>query len=320
MYLNPQTERYLRRDDERPHWEGMNVQEARALAQQWHLEHAVFSPATAELRRQVQSLDVVAPGRDHDVPIRLYQPAAPAERLLPVVVFIHGGGYVIGDLETHDELCRELAARIPAVVAAVDYRLAPEHRYPAAVRDCVQATRWIAQEAARFGADGTRLAVAGDSAGGNLATVVARTARDEAGPEIRLQLLIYPITDNTRGLDDSDSARRYGKGFELTLEDLHWFQEQYFEDQENARADPDASPLLTANLAGTAPALILVAELDPIADSAEQYAAALAAAGVPVRVERFPGLMHAFVTMGSFFDAAFDAADRFVEALARALG
>ena len=293
---------------------------ARALARAWHLEHATFDPKTTSARRAVSTHDVVASARGHHIPVRLYRlPEAPSGPL-PVMVFFHGGGWVIGDLETHDELCRELSWRVPALVASVDYRRAPESRYPAAVEDCRLATQWLANEAAALGVDASRLAVAGDSAGGNLATAVARWARDHGTPRVLFQLLIYPVTDNTRALDSSASAIEYGAGLELTLDSLHWFQDQYFGEQEALRAEPDASPLYADDLDGMAPALVLVADLDPIADSAVAYVSRMVAAGVDAKVVRFPGLMHAFVTMGSFFDAASDAVDVSVAALADALG
>ncbi len=196
----------------------------------------------------------------------------------------------------------------------------PESRYPAAVDDCRLATQWLANETAALGIDASRLAVAGDNAGGNLATAVARWAHDQGAPHVVFQLLIYPVTDNTRALDNSASAIDYGSGLELTLESFYWFQDQYFGNEEALRAEPDASPLYSNDLTGIAPALVLVADLDPIADSVLAYASKMAAAGVDVKVVRFPGLMHAFVTMGSFFDAALDALDVSVAALADALG
>ena len=320
MELDPQTALYLQRAEDRPHWEGMPVAEARALARAWHLEHATFDPKTTSARRGVVAHDVVASAQGHHIPIRLYRPPEAPSGPLPAVVFFHGGGWVIGDLETHDELCRELSWRTRALVAAVDYRRAPESTYPAAVDDCRLATQWLASEAAALGIDASRLAVAGDSAGGNLATAVARWARDQGAPRVAFQLLIYPVTDNTRALDNSASAIEYGSGLELTLESFYWFQDQYFGNEEALRAEPDASPLYSNDLTGIAPALVLVADLDPIADSVLAYASKMAAAGVDVKVVRFPGLMHAFVTMGSFFDAALDAIDVSVAALADALG
>jgi len=297
----------------------MPVEEARALARSWHIENATFAPATAVGRRSVRTDDIVVPSPAGEIPVRLYRPGGEQNGRLPAIMFFHGGGYVIGDLDTHDELCRELSSRVPALVASVHYRRGPEFRYPAAVEDCLRATAWLAERAGEFGADGTRLAVAGDSAGGNLAAVVARSARDAGAPKVLFQVLIYPVTDNTQALDRTASAVEYGDGLELTLEGLHWFQDQYFADDQATRAEANASPLYVEDLTGLPPALVLVADLDPIADTVIGYASRLAAAHVDVRVVRFPGLMHAFVTMGSFFDAAFDAADVAVEALKTAL-
>lgn len=204
-------------------------------------------------------------------------------------------------------------------MASVHYLRAPEHEYSAAVEDCLLALNWTARQAAALGADGSRLSVVGDSAGANLVTVVARSARDVGTPNVLFQVLIYPVVDNTKAVDLSRSALDYGDGFELTLPALHWFQHQYFGDQDAARSAPDASPLLVDDLAGMPSALVLVADLGPIEDSVVEYADRLAAAGVSTELVRFPGMMHAFVTMGHFFHNAFEAVDASVASLSRAL-
>jgi acetyl esterase len=318
MNMHPETVSYLARPEDRPRWEELPVEEARELARKWHLEHATFNPATLPARSGVRVQDVLVPGPAGVIPVRLYRPQEAGSRHLPLVEFFHGGGWVIGDLDTHDQLCRELCWRVPAIIAAAHYRRAPEHRFPSAVDDCIAVSRWLGVEAASFGGDATRIAVAGDSAGGNLATVVARGALFQRVPPVRFQVLIYPVTDNTKRLRSSNSARLYGEGLELTMPALEWFQDQYLGDQD-VRAHPDASPLLADDLSGISPALVIMAELDPIADSVVAYADKMSAAGTAVRLVNFPGVMHAFVTMGSFFSAADWAMDEAVGALQQAL-
>lgn len=314
--IDPQTACYLER--ERPRWEGLPIDAARQLSKEWIMKHQAYALDGVTERAAITAEEVELDVPGGHIPLRLYRPAVPTAVLLPVVVLFHGGGWVIGDLDTHEELCRELARRVPALVASVGYRLAPEHRYPHAVQDCLVAIDWVATHALRFGGDVTRIAVAGDSAGGNLATVVARWSRDGVAPALLAQVLIYPVVDNTSALDRTSSARRFGEGFELTLEGFHWFQDQYFGSESWRRAEPDASPLLAEDLRGMAPALLVVADLDPIADSVVEYEQRLAVAGVPTKLVRYEGVMHAFVTMGAVFDAALSAVDEVVAALVKA--
>jgi acetyl esterase len=228
------------------------------------------------------------------VPVRIYRPSAPGP--LPVVVYYHGGGFTICNLETHDGVCRMLANDSDAIVISVDYRLAPEHKYPAAVEDAYAALLWTAENAASLGGDATRLAVAGDSAGGNLSAVVAQRARDEAGPELIFQLLIYPATDFA---GDYPSRYENATGYFLTKVHVEWFAEQYLPSAEVA-GDPQVSPLRAGTLAGLPPALVITAEYDPLRDEGEAYGAGLAEAGVPVTVHRADGLFHGFFGMGPF--------------------
>ena len=213
------------------------------------------------------TVDRRIPGPAGDVPIRVYVPEA--SEPLPVVVYFHGGGWVIGDIRTHDATCQQLATSVPAAVVSVGYRLAPEHPYPAPVEDCLAATRWVYGHARDLGVDGSRLAVAGDSAGGNLAALVSLLARDEGRPPIAFQLLIYPATDLTCSFA---SYVENGKGYLLTSESVRWFLDHYIPEPE--RKSAQASPHFAADLSGLPPALIITAEFDPLRDEGEAYGAA----------------------------------------------
>ncbi len=255
------------------------------------------------------------------IPVRVYRPDTPeteapeTEASLPVVVYFHGGGWVVGSVTTHDAFCQQLSTRVPAVVVSVGYRLAPEHRFPAAVEDAVAATSWVSDHAGDLGADPRRLAVAGDSAGANLAAVVARKARDGSGTSIAYQLLLYPPTDMTMSCA---SHRENAVGYLLTAEMVAWFREQYLSGGANLR-DPDASPLFAADLAGLPPALVVTAEFDPLRDEGEAYAARLREAGVKATLRRYDGAIHGFMLLDGIFDAARAAQDETVAALRRAL-
>jgi acetyl esterase len=244
--------------------------------------------------------------RAGDLPARMYRPRAATGSLL---VFFHGGGFVVGDLETHDVTCRFLAERSGAAVLSVDYRLAPEHRFPAAVDDALAAFAWARSNAVELGCDPARIAVGGDSAGGTLATVVARLA-DPA-----FQLLIYPGTDWNA---QTYSRRRFGDGFLLTAEDIAFYREHYLPD-DAAALDPRASPLLAEDLAGSAPAYVVTAGFDPLRDEAEAYARKLAAAGVRVALRRQEGLVHGFVNAVAVSRAAALATAELAGALRTAL-
>jgi acetyl esterase len=256
------------------------------------------------------------PGPDGvEVPVRIYRPT-PGDELLPVVVFFHGGGWVIGGIESHDATCRSLAELTGYLFVSVEYRLAPEHRFPAAPEDCYAATRWVAENAATIGADAARLAVAGDSAGGNLAAAVAIMARDRGGPDIAFQLLVYPCTDIETGAYPSFRDNRIG--YFLTTESMEWFYDQYVD--EGDRAHPHAAPIKAADLTGLPPALVITAEFDPLRDEGEAYAARLREAGVPAESVRYDGQVHGFFSMTSVIDRAKDAQAAAAEALRGALG
>jgi acetyl esterase len=237
-----------------------------------------------------------ASGAAGEIPLRIFIPEGPAP--LPVLVYFHGGGWVIGGLDTHDVPCRELANRAGCIIVSVDYRLAPENKFPAAPEDCYAATGWVAENAASIGADPTRLAIGGDSAGGNLAAVVALMARDRGGPSIVHQLLIYPATDVAQ---DTPSYRDNAEGYLLSAADMAWFWNHYLArpgDGENSYA----SPLRAQSLRGLPPAHVITAELDPLRDEGEQYAARLKEAGVEVELRRYDGMIHGFFGLGAVLD------------------
>jgi len=233
------------------------------------------------------------PGPDGgDLPIRIYWPQITAEAL-PVVVFFHGGGWVIGGIDSHDGQVREMVNRTGAVYVSVEYRLAPEARFPAAPQDCYAATEWVAANAASIGADAARLGVAGDSAGGNLAAAVAQMARDRGGPAIAHQLLVYPCCDMHS--DAWPSHTENGFGYFLTKESMDWFYDQYADVAE--RANPYASPIMADDLSGLPPACVITAEYDPLRDEGEAYGARLREAGVACEVHRYDGMFHGFFAM-----------------------
>lgn len=245
----------------------------------------------------VTDLEIPRPGGV--IPARRYRPVpSPAPGL---VVYFHGGGWIVGGLEESDALCRFLALRSGCDVVSVDYRLAPEHRFPAAVEDADHAVRWLADAMPR----GEKLVVVGDSAGGTLAAVVARRARDRGGPPIALQVLVYPVTDHRM---ETASYGKHGDAYLVTADDLKWFWETYAPDPAD-RASPDASPLLAADLANLPPALILVAEYDVLRDECLAYADSLDDAGVEVIVERYEGMIHGFFPLIGLLSAAREAVD-----------
>jgi acetyl esterase len=260
-------------------------------------------------------VDFELPGGDgQPVRARAYTPRDAREGPLPLVAWLHGGGWVTGDLDSHDATCRSLANTSGCKVIAIDYRLAPEHKFPAGLDDCHAAIAWLAAHADENGIDPRRIAVAGDSAGGNLAAAVALMARDR-GPAIAFQLLVYPVTHHAF---DTPSYREYGNGYLLTEEGMRWNWNHYLPDAA-AGLDPLASPLLAADLRGLPPALVVVAECDPLCDESEAYARRLADAGVPVECRRYDGMLHAFFTLGQVFDDGKAAVAHAGQALRRAL-
>jgi acetyl esterase len=215
---------------------------------------------------------------------------------LPLLVYYHGGGFTYGDLDTHDGSCRLLCRYSGAHVLAIDYRLAPEHPFPAAVQDAREALRWAISHAGELGADPQRVGVGGDSAGGNLAAVVSQIAARDGGPAPVLQLLIYPVTDFTR--QTGRSRELFGEGFLLTTAEMEWFEQNYLGgDVDVDAADPRVSPLFGEDLSGLAPAIVVTAAFDPLRDEGEKYAHAMRAAGTPVTLLRLAGFIHAFINL-----------------------
>jgi len=271
--------------------------EARAVYRDRRAYTQPAPPEVAEVRAlQADSAD------GHTIPLRLIRPLGhPAGgAALPVLVYFHGGGWTIGDLDTHDTLCRELANGAGCAVVSVDYRLGPEHRFPAAVDDCIAATRWVHAQAAALGLDAARIAVGGDSAGGNLATVVAIDARDRAGPPLAFQLLIYPGTD-MRCVAPSHTSN--GDGYLLTRDTISYFRSHYIADPAQY-TDWRASPLLHRDLTRLPRSLVLTAGFDPLRDEGLQYADALVAAGNQATYVCFDRQIHGFILMGRVLDEA----------------
>ena len=247
--------------------------------------------------------DLAVAGAEGEIPARRYRPHGIGDGPAPALVFLHGGGFVIGSLDTHDGLCRELAVGAGVVVVSVDYRLAPEFPAPAAVLDVDAALADVVDRADVLGIDPTRVAVGGDSAGGNLAALAAlhwedRRRTDPALPPLRLQVLIYPVADLVGDAARFASLRSNGEGYLLTADTMDFFMHHYVRSAGVDPADPSINPL-RAELAGAAPALVLTAEYDPLRDEGEAYAAALEAAGVEVRAVRYDGAIHAFVQMAN---------------------
>jgi acetyl esterase len=251
------------------------------------------------------------PGPAGEIPVRIYRGV---ERTpLPVLTYYHGGGFVIGSLDTHDATCRALAREAECLVVSVGYRLAPEHPYPAAPEDCYAAARWIAEQGEELGADPRRIAVGGDSAGGNLDAVVALMARERGGPHLLHQLLIYPVTDCAF---DTPSYRENAEGYLLTRDMMQWFWEQYLAHPEDAHA-PFASPLRAKDLSGLPPATVITAEHDPLRDEGRAYAARLHEAGVAVEERLYEGMFHGFFGMRALIERAGDAMAQATGALLR---
>jgi acetyl esterase len=278
----------------------LTVAEARAEESQEVISQAVSVPAVGVVR------DIELSG----VPARLYLPDETAEAA-PVVVWFHGGGWVLGSIEANDKLCRTIAATTPCAVVSIGYRLAPEHPFPCAVEDCIAATRAVHARASELGVDPGRIAVAGASAGGNLAAVVAQLARGDGGPPLVFQLLVYPVTDR-----QGDTAGGGGDGF-FSHEDLEWCWRHYLTAGENG-FDPRASPLRAGSLAGLPPGLVITAGLDPLREQGREYAARLEREGAGGECLDYAGLPHGFFSMSDELAAARDAQERACRALGAA--
>ncbi|NKB49880.1 MAG: alpha/beta hydrolase fold domain-containing protein [Alphaproteobacteria bacterium] len=253
-----------------------------------------------EERTPVGSIeDIRVPGPAGALTVRLYRPQAEAAGPLPLLVYFHGGGHVIGSLESHDEVARVLCVGADCVVASVDYRLAPEHKFPAAIEDAFAATQWLTDNAGEHGADPASVAVAGDSAGANIAAVVALMARDAGGPALITQILVYPLADYAC---NSPSYQTYASGFgPLTEAGMLWFQDHYLRGPDDM-ADWRASPVKAPDLSGLPPALVITAECDVLHDEGVAFAEALAAAGTPVEHVDWPGMIHGFFSFAPYLD------------------
>jgi acetyl esterase len=258
--------------------------------------------------------DRTIPGPARPIPVRVYWPEN--GKNLPALVYYHGGGWVIGDLDSWDRTLRALTNASGCVVISVDYRLAPEHKFPSAVEDADAAVRYVAEHAGEFGIDVNRIAVGGDSAGGNLAAVACLMARDRGGPKIAFQLLVYPATNYK---DDRPSMREFAEGYFLTQAGMDYFWGHYLARPEDGH-HPHVSPLKAQSLAGLPPAMVITAECDPIRDQGEAYAARLQEAGVPVSVKRYDGAIHAFFNFGGIIDSGKQAVEDAGAALKAALG
>ena len=250
------------------------------------------------------------PGPEGDIPIRVYWPQGDGP--FPILIWFHGGGWVLGDLDTADSTCRSLTAKAGAVVVSVDYRLAPEHPYPAGVDDAYAAAWWVLSHATDLGGDPWRIAVGGDSAGGNLATVTALQVKRKGGPKFCFQLLVYPVTDSSMS---QLSYRDNGEGYQLTADAMRWFYHLYLGDRDHE--DPLVSPLYASveDLVALPPALVITAEFDPLRDEGEAYGQLLKDAGVAVQVSRYDGQIHGFFGLDSLIDAGKEALEEAASAL-----
>ena len=310
--LHPQTRALLDFIEQKkiPPTHTLSVADARAY---YRDRRSVTQPAPPEVAL-MRELEMNGP--HGPIPMRLYRPiGSSASALLPVLVYYHGGGWVIGDLDTHDSLCRALCNESGCALVSVDYRLSPEHRFPAAVDDAIAATRWVHAHAAELKLDATRLAVGGDSAGGNLAAVVSIAARDSGDLAIAFQLLIYPATDQHR---TAASHTTNGQGYLLTRDTMDYFSGHYINDPAQYK-DWRSSPLLHTDLSKLPPALVLTAGYDPLRDEGAAYAEALTAAGNRASYVCFERQIHGFITMGKVLDEANTAVTMCAAELRRAL-
>jgi acetyl esterase len=300
MQLDPYAQRVLDliKEAGRPPYETLEPEVARQFYRAARVVLQPDPPPVAAMR------DLAAPGPHGPIKLRLYRGMATRpDEALPALIYLHGGGWVIGDLDTHDGICRALANEAHCAVVSVDYRLAPEDKFPAAVDDSIAATAWIAGQAAVLGIDPARLAIGGDSAGATLAAVVCIASRDRGAPRLGFQILIYPATDLAM---THDSHRRFTSGLPLTHGTMAWFRDLYLRSAAD-RADWRASPLRAADLRSLPPAYLLTAGFDPLCDEGDDYARRLLEAGVAVVHRRHPQQIHGFLTMGRIIPAAHEA-------------
>ena len=292
MPLDPQVQaiREQRRRGRVPPLYTLTVEQAREA------DLAAIRAAADEPEPVHEVTDRILPGPGVELPVRLYRPSG--ERPLPALVYFFGGGWTLGSIETSDAICRRLANSAGCVVVTPGYRLAPEWKFPAAVGDCDAAVGWVAAQAAELGIDPGRLAVGGDSAGGNLAAAVTLLCRDRSGPGLVAQLLVYPVTDY---LSDTASMRDATDPLLFNRDSVAWYWRHYLLSPEDG-LDPFASPLRAADLGRLPPALVITAEYDPLRDQGEQYADRLRGAGVPVELTRYSGMIHGFFAMSGELD------------------
>jgi len=310
--LDPDAQRVLDliREAGRPPYETLTSPEAREFYRAGRRILQPEPPEVAEVRH------LKAPGPAGEISLRLFRGLGTTPGVaLPALVYFHGGGWVIGDLDTHDGVCRLIANAAGCAVISVDYRLAPEHKFPAAVDDAVAATEWIAAHAGTLGIDASRLAVGGDSAGGNLAAVVALVARDRGDPRLRHQLLLYPATDF---VTSDDPQRERFESFPLNVVTMNWFRDHYLRSAADC-ADWRASPLRAKDFSGLPPAYVLTVGFDPLHAEGEAYARLLRDAGVPVQHRHLDRQMHGFLTMGKIIAAAKPATEEAAAAVKAAL-
>ncbi|WP_422009954.1 alpha/beta hydrolase [Reyranella sp.] len=289
MALDPESQRLidLMAAADRPAWNTLSPQAARDLY--LSLRPGAQGPRPAD----VTVMDRTIPGPAGDLSVRLYRPAsAPADAKLPALVYAHGGGWVFGNLDSHDVLCAQLALEAGIAVFHVDYRLAPEARFPGAFDDVVAALQWVAAHGASVGIDPTRLAIGGDSAGGNLAAAVSIWARDHGGPKLQMQLLAYPVTD---AVARAESYRHFEDGYGLNAATMEWFFDHYTPDKAS-RGDWRVSPLRAASLGGLPPALVVTAGYDPLRDEGRAYAWRLQQEGTQADLVEFGGMLHGFLS------------------------
>jgi acetyl esterase len=291
MPLNPQAKAFLDQAaaSGAPPLNALPVAEARKVLV------SLFVPAQKEAVAKIEDRKIPGPG-GYQIPIRIYTPAGKGP--FPLLMYFHGGGWVLGDIESHDGTSRELANKAGCIVVSVDYRLAPEHKFPAAPEDCYAATKWTALNAASFNGDPSRIAVGGDSAGGNLAAAVAQMAADRGAPGLVYQLLIYPVTNYAL---DTPSYRENGEGYLLTKDSMQWFWKHYLASDEDGK-NPYASPMQAREVRRVAPAFVITAEFDPLRDEGEAYADRLKKEGVPVECKRYNGAIHGFFNLGHIID------------------
>jgi len=313
MPLHPQAQAFLQGVESMglPPFETLSPEEGRALIQ-------TFGSFMVPSEEVASVVDTIAPGPEADVPLRIFMPASD-EEYLPAILYFHGGGFSTGSIDLVEPLCRRLANRSGCAVVAVGYRLAPEHPYPAAVTDAYVATSWIAAKGPVFGIDNARLAVMGDSAGANLATVACMIARDNATEwKIAVQVLIYPVTDLL--LANTESRREFGEGYLLTSGMMDTWTNYYLDGAEDRAEEPYCSPLFMGDLTGLPPAIIVVAEYDPLRDEGVNYAVRLKEdGGVYVDLRREKGMIHGFFWLGAAIDRGREVLDELAEDVGKML-